>query len=165
MKTPLLLAFALFTTALFAQDFTVPKDIALETEADYVAQNENVVAAVNWLRDTHINNETKKRTRINAYLLQWLTGTPTMTLTLNADLADYGDCGDCLMLYMGGYAKTVIESGNKDDQLAANLGAINTLITFYEKSKGGIGKVKSIEKFIKLRNKGKLEAAVAKTLG
>jgi len=164
MKTILFLACALLTTSLFAQDFTVPQDLTLETEADYAAQNDNIVAAVTWLRDTHINNETKKRTRINAYLLQWLTGTPTMTLSLNADLADYGECADCLMLYMGGYAKTVIESGNKDDQLAANLGAINTLITFYEKSKGGIGKVKSIEKFIKLRGKGKLEAAITKML-
>jgi len=138
MKTTLLLAAALFTTTLFAQDFTVPKNLTLETEADYVAQNENIVAAVNWLRDTHINNEPKKRKRINAYLLQWLTGTPTMTLTLNADLVDYGECADCLMLYMGGYAKTVIESGNKE--------------------------VKSIEKFIKLRGKGKLETAIAKML-
>lgn len=165
MKYLFFLTVATFTTTLVAQNFAVPDDLTLETEADYAAQNENVVAAVNWLRDTHINNETKKRTRVNAYLLQWLTGTPTMTLTLNADLADYGDCGDCLMLYMGGYAKTVIESGNKDDQLTANLGAINTLIAFYEKSKGGIGKVKSIEKFIKLRDKGKLEAAIAKALG
>jgi phosphoketolase len=163
MKYCLLLAIAIFSTTLSAQEFTVPKDLQLETAEDYLAQNDNIIAAVIWLRDTHLNKEQQKRKRVNTSLLQWLTGTPTMTLTLGPGLADYGNCADCLMLYMGGYAKAVIESGN-DDPLATNVAAVRTVMDFYRTSKGRIGKNKVLQKFLKMEEKGKLEAEVAKRM-
>lgn len=163
MKHFLILTIALLSTTVSAQEFPVPEDLQLETAADYQAQNDNIVAAVIWLRDTHLNKEQQKRKRINTYLLQWLTGTPTMTLTLSPGLADYGECADCLMLYMGGYAKAVIESGN-DDPLATNLAAVRTVMAFYQNSKGRIGKNKVVQKFLKMEEKGKLEAEIAKRM-
>ena len=146
------------------QDFTVPKGVELESKEDYVAQNDNVIAAVNWLTNTHLNREPKKRKRVNAYLLQWLTGTPTVSLTLQPGLADYGSCADCLMVYMGGYAKAVIEAGNEDDKLSNNVAAVRTVLQFYQKSEGAIGKNKLIQKLLKQEEKGKLEAEVAKRM-
>ncbi|MFT6000973.1 MAG: phosphoketolase [Neolewinella sp.] len=163
MKHFLILAIALFSSPLSAQEFTVPKDLQLETAADYLAQNDNIVAAVIWLRDTHLNKEQQKRKRVNTYLLQWLTGTPTMTITLGPGLADYGDCSDCLMLYMGGYAKAIIESGD-DEPLATNLAAVRTVMDFYQNNKGRIGKNKVLQKFLKMEGKGKLEAEVTKRM-
>lgn len=164
MKHLLLLAICLSTIALNAQEFIVPKDIKLESKEDYEAQNDNVIAAVNWLTDTHLNRESKKRKRVNTYLLQWLTGTQTVSLTLQPGLADYGSCADCLMVYMGGYAKAVIEAGNEEDKLANNVAAIRTVLQFYQKSEGAIGKNKLIQKLLKQEEKGKLEAEVAKRM-
>ncbi|MEM1359261.1 MAG: hypothetical protein AAGF89_13720 [Bacteroidota bacterium] len=163
LRTQLFALLLLFSTGLSAQEFSVPKNIKLETKEDYIAQQDQVVAAVNWLQNTPVSQQAAKRKAVNAYLLQWLTGTPTVTLSLDGSIATFMECGDCLMMYMGTYAKSSIENG-KTDELANQLAAVRAVMDLYTKNKAALGKNQGVEKYLKLAKKGKLESTLAKSV-
>ena len=155
MRQFFLLFILSFTLHLSAQDWRVPTDVNYENDDDYRAQQDDIVAAVDYLMQTPLNKNPHKRKMVNAYLLKWLTGTPTVTLTLHSELASYGECSDCLLLYMGAYAKH--HMANPDAPTSElNFLAVNDVITFYEANCDAIGKQKPVEKMIKMKKKGKL---------
>jgi hypothetical protein len=65
---------------------------------------------------------------------------------------------------MGAYAKNIILQKEKATALSNNLTAINTLITFYKENKKQLGRNKTIEKYIKLQKKNKLEKFIKSKL-
>ena len=158
MKFLLPLLLALGTTLVQAQDFTIPT-VDYSDEASYRAQEQNVVDAVDYLINNPVNRKPAKRQAVNSYLLEWVTGTPTMTISLSQEVAPFMECGDCLLLYMGAYAKeTIVNAGGSVAD--HNVAAVNTVLDFYEKERAALGKNKEAEKFLKLRKKGKLEARI-----
>lgn len=156
MKRLLILSLLCFSNLLTAQEFEVPKDYSLENPEDYTNQRNNVIKAVNWLENTPINQETKKRKEVNAFLMQWLTGTPDVTISLNPEIITFMDCPDCLMVFMGSWAKYALENKDYKNELQGSLVGIESVIKLYENNKNSIGKNKAIEKYMKLKDKGKL---------
>lgn len=161
MKTLIVFALLFLLSPLAGQAFMPPKNVKLESAADYEAQQENVIAAVNYLENTPPDQEENHRKRVNTFLLQWLTGTPTVTLTLDNEIVTFMEQPDCFMLYMGAYARHSMQNGSKD-AVAANLAAIKSVLSFYAANKDIIGKQKALEKYQKLANKGKLAATIEK---
>lgn len=164
MRNLLCLLALLVTLQLSAQEWTVPKNLTLETEADYRSHEKSVIDAVEYLYSLPPNQEATKRQATNAYLIQWLTGTPTVSLALYAELSDYGDCADCLVLYMGSYAQTAILKPDTPDA-SNHYTALKRVLNYYEANREVIGKQKPLEKLLKLQAKGKLKAYVEKALG
>ncbi|HMC01805.1 MAG TPA: hypothetical protein VKN14_12285 [Flavobacteriaceae bacterium] len=149
--------FFLFTLSLTAQNFDVPKDYSFEKAEDYSKQRNNIVKAVTWLENTPIGQETEKRKEVSAYLMQWLTGTPDVTISLNTEVITFMDCADCLMVFMGSWAKYAITNKDYKNELKASIAGIESVIKLYENNKSVIKKNKAIEKYIRLKDKGKLE--------
>jgi len=118
-----------------AQDFEVPKKYKFKNETDYKAEESNIVKAVDWLLATPLHKEEKKRANVNAYLMKWLTGTPTFTLTVLPDAIPYmSDCPPCLMLYMGYWAKVSIETDNNNSSSEYSLAWQNQIIRKIDKA-------------------------------
>ncbi|MEZ4849835.1 MAG: hypothetical protein R3B93_14705 [Bacteroidia bacterium] len=162
MKNLFLLPTLLFLVLnqVFSQNFEIPKDYSLETASDYEKYEKSIVAAVDWLTEAPVNSNESHRKEVNAFLMKWLTGSPSVSIALTTEIATFMDCGDCLLVYMGGWAKYVIETGDNDDKVKANLAGLESVMTFYQKHKSELGKNKAIEKYIKMKAKGKLEAFV-----
>lgn len=156
MRTLFILFISLCTLSLSAQEWKVPENITYENEADYAAQNDNVVAATNYLIDTPVNKIPYKRKATAKYLMEWLTGTPTVTLTISREIVPFLECGECLMVYMGSFAKQSILD-EKGEEKTWNYAAVKDVMKFYQSNKAAVGKNKPLEKFIKLEAKGKLE--------
>lgn len=164
--------FTLFFTALlfsgsaWAQDFEIPQDVEMKELEDYARHQENMVPCFDWLMQTPANEQVEKRKAAQAYLLKWLTGTDYFTLQLNADMIPYTeDNPELLIIFMGGWAKQALQKPKlKDDQVAGNVAGIEAVIAFYEKNKNHLGKDRSIKKFAKLKEKGKLRDWVEKKL-
>ena len=159
MRHLILLLTLCLNLSLVAQELDIPKDVTYEGEADYAAQAETVVAVTDWLLETPVNMDPYKRQQANTYLMQWLTGTPTVTLSLSQDVVPFMDCGECLMAYMGSYAKHAIRQPDREAK-NWNYAAVKDVLSFYEANKAAVGKNKSLEKFAKLEAKGKLEAKI-----
>jgi len=158
MKTNVfILSLLFFVITLSAQEFEVPKDYSFEKTEDYNNQRNNVIKAIDWLENTPINKETEKRKEVSTFLMQWLTGTPDVSISLNAEVITFMDCTDCLMVFMGSWAKYALENKDYKNELKGSIAGIESVIKLYKNNKNAIGKYKAIEKYMKLQEKGKLE--------
>ena len=104
-----------------------------------------------------MNQKTEKRKEVNTYLTQWLTGTPDVTINLNPEVITFMDCSDCLLVFMGSWAKYALVNKDYNNELKGSIAGIESVIRLYESNKNSIKKNKAIEKYIKLQEKGKLE--------
>lgn len=144
----------------YSQDKELPDALVLETKEDYAKYEENVINSINWLINTPIETEKDKRTEVNAFLMKWLTGSPNVTIELNQEVVTFMECGDCLMVFLGGWAKYVLENNENKNNLKGNIAGIESLIAFYNNNKAEMGPNKAIEKYVKLKDKGKLESYI-----
>ena len=84
MKTAFLISCTLlFSLAFQAQDFKVPKKIKLDKAEDYAEYEDEVLRAIEWLKNTPLTEQKAKRKKVNAFLLRWMTGTPDISITVD----------------------------------------------------------------------------------
>lgn len=145
------------SASIFSQDFEVPSNAEFKTKEDYIKHEKDIIKAVDWLINTPVNSQASKRKAVNAYLIKWLTGSPSVSIALSEDIVTFSNCGDCLIVFMGAWAKYVIETKDKNNQLKGNLSGVQAVIKFYKKNESDLAKSKEVQKYIKLEKKGKLE--------
>ena len=142
---------------LFSQEFEVPDNYKFETDDDYTKYESDVIKGVTWLIDTPLEKEPDKRKEVNKFLMMWLTGTPNVTIEISQEIVTFLDCADCLMVFMGGWAKYALENDYSKNLIKGNLAGVESVIEFYERNKKTLGKIKEIQNYKKLRDKGELE--------
>lgn len=148
---------------LYSQDFVVPKNYNLDKSEDYVHYEQDVIKCFNWLMKTPINEQLSKRKEANAFLLKWLSGSPNVNIEIKQEIVTFmGTSPDLLMIFMGGWAKYSLESKEYDNKIAGNLAGIEAVIEFYTKNKNLIPKDKNVEKYVKMKEKGKLKEYIEK---
>lgn len=152
----LIISLILITIQANAQDFKVPENYKLEEEEDYSRFEKDVIEGVNWLLATPVTKDQAKRKEVNAFLMKWLMGSPSVSIELSQDVATFMGCNDCLIIFMGGWAKYALEHKNSSNKIKENLAGIESLIDFYRSNKNDLGKIKAIEKYIKLQERNKL---------
>lgn len=113
---------------------------------------------------TPVGTRTKDRQSINAFVLQWITGSPTVSIELTESIVTYMGNPDCLMMFLSGYTKYAIENKDGKNRFNGSLAGTLAVIDFYTANKKELGKIKAIEKLIKLKNKNKLEDFIKKNL-
>lgn len=144
----------------FSQEFEVPRGYEFNKKEDYYTYEKDVIDGVNWLVNTPVNTNTAKRKEVNAFLMKWLTGSPSVTIELSQEIVTFMDCSDCLMVFLGGWARYSLETNDKANKLKGNLAGIESVIEFYKKNQESLGKNKAIQKYMKLQEKNKLEKYV-----
>jgi len=142
---------------LFAKETEDKKQHQLNTKEDYAKYEQDVINGYNWLLKTPIGVEPTKRKEINAFLMQWMTGSPNVTIELKQEIVTYMDCGECLMIFMGGWTKYALESKDFKNKVKGSLAGTEDVLKFYLLNKNALGKNKDIEKLIQLKDEDKLE--------
>lgn len=144
-----------------AQKSPVPTNASFEDKEAYAKYQEDFLACLDWMVKTPMNQYPRQRAKTSAWMLEWMIGTPTVSLELKGDVVNIGKKNsEFLLIYMAGSAQYMIENNSKD-QAAASLAGVNTVIEMYLANKPEIGKDKMVEKLIKLKEREKLEAYLA----
>lgn len=160
MKSILIASLLLISVQAFSQTFEVPAGYSFETKDDYSKYEQDVIEGVNWLLKTPLSQEQGKRKEVNAFLMKWLSGSPSVTIEVNSEIITFMDCPDCLMVFLGGWAKQTLETKDNTDKVKGNLAGIESVIEFYNLNKATLGNNKAVQKYIKMQEKGKLEEYV-----
>lgn len=160
-------AMAITSTSLHAQDWKMPENVKLEKAEDYAKYNSDVLACIDWLETTPQTIKPAARKEANAFLLMWLTGSPDVSVELNADMLPFlgsEDHAELMLTFMGGWTRYALtdKDGGKD-KLQGNLAGLRSIIKVY-KDVGGVKKHKDIDKLVKLEKDGKLEGWVKEHL-
>ena len=162
MKTiALTLILTSISVGLFAQNFEVPENYKLVEAEDYAPYEKDVIKCFDWLMATPVNEQVGKRKKANEFLLKWLSGSPNVHLEIKLEIVSFMQTSpDLLFIFMGGWAKYSLESKDFNNKQAGSLAGLNSVIEYYTKNKAFIPKDKNVEKYLKMKNKGKLKEYV-----
>ncbi len=152
--------FAFSTTAL-AQMSPVPKSYSLKKPEDYKKHETDVINVIDWLERTSWGPKNTERPYADAFLMAWLSGSPTVNIELGDDilLKIMEKNKDLLVSYMGGYTKYALQNRQADNSFdisKAKLAGFKSLISKYQVEKSRT-KDKNVEMLSKLSDDGKLE--------
>lgn len=143
---------------LYAQEFEIPENVKLENQEDYKKYEQDILNAINWTQETPLREQESKRKEINAFLIKWMSGSPTVSIELSQDLVPFMDSAECLMSFMNGWTKYSLENNYSKDKVECAFAATNHTINFYKKNKKELGRISSIEKLIKKKKKERLKS-------
>lgn len=133
----ILMFFALAISAqmTFGQDIYVPKKYKLENSSDYRAHAPAVERCLKWLLDTPLHEYPEKRAEANAFVMLWVTGTPTMTIETSSSLMPFIKKNEELF-YTFVHALTLHHLQHEEVQSDSDLEfALIEVIKMYRKSK------------------------------
>ena len=127
------------------------------TKEEFVASEKNLISIINWLENTPLNQQPDLRKNNYAYLVAWLTNSPTVSIEINSEIITFTEKNsDLLIIFMGGWAKYTLENNYSTDVVKGTLAGIRSAIKVYNKNIG-IKKDKEMDKLIALDTKGELE--------
>ncbi len=158
IKTLIFLLFV--STNLLAQEVEIPTDLKLESAEDFQKTEQLVLNSADWLLKTPISENAGKRKNINAFLMKWMSGSPTVSIELVSGIVPL-DCADCLMSFMSGWTKYSLKNNYSKNKVECALAGAENAIEFYKKNKSKLGKNSDMEKLIKQEKKGKLKKYIA----
>ena len=144
-------------TAQAQTEFEVPEDIQLEAKEDYTLYESDIIDAAKWLEETNLDKEINKRTNVNVFVLQWLTGSPTVDLEIGEELIKLVENNTPLLgIYLASYAREVLENKEASTKFSATKAGLMAVMNVYKKGIQ-INKNKNLDKLIALTNKNKLD--------
>lgn len=156
-------AFFIFALNLNAQEFKVPQNYAFSNKEDYVKYEGDILKGIDWLLNTPINTEPEKRNEVNIFFMKWLTGSPTVSVEIKTEIVNFmKPNADLLMIFMCGWTKYSLESKDYNNKIKGNQKGIEAVLEFYIKNKENLKKDNNVEKYIKMKEKGKLEEYISR---
>jgi hypothetical protein len=149
----------------------VPKDYSLKKAEDYAPLKQNVIDCIKWMRSNHPDFQPSQRKEAAAFVLQWITGSPDVSVQLGTkfftDVSGdkkfaYGS--DLSMMFMFGKTLFLIEHPENKSEADAEYAGVKDMLTLYEVilKKNPDMKSKVLDKYVKLEKDGKLKDTVQK---
>jgi len=164
IKTTLLFFFSIaLYSASFAQSGGLLDNLPV-TREEFIASEKKLIATINWLEDTPMDQETDKRKAQYALFVAWVTNSPTVTIEVNSRILTFTKKNsDLLIIFMGGWTKYCLQNNYSQDLTKGNMAGLKSAIKVYKKAVG-LKKDKAMEKIIELDEKGELEKWVTEEL-
>ena len=142
--------------------FEVPQNVELKSKDDYAKYEPQVIDAAKWLEQTGLDKEIDKRKEVNSFVLQWISGSPTISIDITEKLAKiYGKNDQLLGIYLASYARNFLENKNTATRFSATKGGLTSMMNVYKKGIG-ITKSKEMDKLINLTDENKLDDYINK---
>lgn len=160
----LILVTSLSSKHCYSQDFDVPSDYEFNSKEDYAKYEKDIIHAANWLLAIPLKEQEGKRREVSAFVVQWISGSPTVNVEINETIADFDKKNlGMLVIYMASSAKYVLENNYSKDMRAKHRAALRDMISVYKSGKG-ISKDKKMEKLVKADGDGKIDEWIADNL-
>jgi len=159
MSTKLLLLIVCMLAAYssFSQQFEVPQNVQLQTKEDFVKYEKDVITATNWLEAVPIGTDDGKRKLVSAFILQWITGSPTVTISVNTFATKLADKNpELVILFMASYTRHALQNNYDTSMINGYVAGVKSVVNLY-KLGGKVKKDKFVLEAVKASDDGKLE--------
>lgn len=157
----LALLMSVFFSGVFSQSFEVPEDYKLEKGEDYERYEDDILKCINWLMNTPPNEESEKRDKASKFYLEWIAGTPAVTIELNLDVAPFAEKSpELLIIYMGGWTKKALNSDDPVSIVDGSEAGLISVVEYYQKYEDILEKNRKVKKLVRLKEKDKLRQFV-----
>jgi len=153
----------LFSSVVLAQDFQVPETLP-STKDEFVKSEKDFIAAAKWLESTALGKENATRKKVNAWVIVWITNSPTVTETIYSGIIKPFDKNpELLGVFMAGYGRYILENNYDGDAFKGNLAGIKAAVNCVNLG-GEIKKDKNLTKLLDADKEGKLEEWVKEAM-
>lgn len=140
----------------FAQDAELLESLPKGKKA-YLKSEKNVLATINWLENTPLNQDAEKHKQQFSLLTGWVMNSPTIDLTLDEGVVTFTkENKELLTFFMAGYTKYALENNHSKDEVQGSIAGVRSAIKVYKKGVG-LKKDAAMDKLVQLENKGELE--------
>lgn len=140
----------------FAQDSAFLASIP-KTKNGYLKSEKNVLATINWLERTQLNDNAEKHARQLNLLTEWIITTPTIDVSIDVDIVNFINENAILTtFFMAGYTKYALENNHSKDKVKGSIAGVRTAIKMYKKE-ATMKDDEAMDKLIELDEKGELE--------
>jgi hypothetical protein len=162
LSTIATLLFVFSSLRLTAQQVELLTELPV-TKEEFAASEKKVIASINWLENTPLNEDKEKHTSQFALLTTWIVNSPTVTIEVNASIIKFSDKNsELLLFYMAGWTKYALQNNYSKDVLQGNLAGLRSAIKVYKT--GALKKDKFMQKLVDIETKGELEKWVSEQL-
>lgn len=149
----ILVAFVMAQTAM-AQQFSLPIMPQKMWPSDYAKYEKDVLNCCEWLLNASPEFNQPKHDECTSFMVRWLTGTPEVSVMIDARLVDVGKEA-LLTSFMAAWTRHALNNKDDDRLLCATV-AVEETLAFYVTHKKAIGKSKLMEKLLKEQANGNL---------
>ncbi len=143
-----------------SKPFEAPTNYPPSETKDYIKFKDAFLNCLAWLENTPFNEQQESRLQANAFIVEYLTNSPDVSVILDGTALKVADKNpDLLIIYMGSYARMAFESEKgKQDQTQCVAAALRSIIKFYKANiEKGLKKDKKVVKLIEADEKGELD--------
>jgi hypothetical protein len=166
MKKLVFLFVVLISQVTLAQKLNIPEKFEPADADDYEKFEPEVIRCIDWLMSTPYNTSEELRKKANSFLLQWVSGSPSINIELREQVMTLVENNpDLLAIYLGGWTKYSLTSTHDFPVVEGHVKGMEAAVDFYEKNRESLKRDKGIEKLIKQKNKGVLESALRENWG
>ncbi|MFM9986132.1 MAG: hypothetical protein ACKVOK_12910 [Flavobacteriales bacterium] len=138
----------------------IPEKYAWVEKEEYVQDREQIIRTLRWLCTSPPGWQLKQRSLANAYVLEWLAGTPEFSLVVQSDLVPSLDkFPDLLNSMMHGMALYKLEHPDVNDSVKLHTEGLVVIAELAIQSKE-LSSDREIRKIIKAHKRHKLKAYV-----
>lgn len=139
-----------------------PKEDELKTKEDYVKYEPLVKETAEWLEETDLDKQVDVRMMANAFIIRWLSGSPTVTIEIEAIHSKLADKNPQLLaIFLARYCSYCIANNSYKNSLEPTKAGLLAMVKVYKKGIA-VKKDKAIEKLGAAVDEGKLDDYIAK---
>lgn len=150
----------------YSQTFTVPKNYKLKKDEDYAKYEKDIIACVNWLESTPVNENEDDRKAAYKFLLEWLTGAPNVSVAMDEKIVNFTEKNsDLLFIFMGGWTKHALQNPDDKSEVNGCVAGLKSVAAFYKKNEKNLKKDKNVIALQQRIDDGTLEEWVKKQMG
>lgn len=147
-----------------AQVFQTPENYTLVKASDYQPYESKVIEGVNWMITTPLGQDEPTRTKMEKFLMQWITGAPNVSIKVGEVFVQVeGENNkpwtpDLLSVFLGGMAVFELQHPEFRDQDSIQRVGIESMLSLYQNNLPLMEKDKVMKKFLQLKQDGSLDA-------
>lgn len=144
-----------------AQGYDVPKHYLFKSNEDYLKYEPEVLKAIDFLEVTPWSEQARKRAEAKSFVLNWIDGSPDVTITFNSELVKLAKNNpELLGSYMYAYTKYAILHKTDFEDKKAKLAGVKGLLAKYN-SEPGHKPSPEVDKVVAIDKDGRLENWIA----
>jgi hypothetical protein len=144
-------------TATAQTNFDLPQNVELKSKDDYTKYETTMIGAAKWLEETNLDKEAEKRKQINAFVIEWISGSPSLSVDITEQLSKiYGKNTQLLAIYLANYASNFLQNKTSATKFTEVKAGLISMMNVYKRGID-ISRSKEMEKVIKLTSENKLD--------
>lgn len=134
--------------------YSVPDEYSFDSVEDYANYEPQILETINWYLDTSMAFETDRRVKAKQFFIEWLTGTPDVSVGIDTDIVSFVNTSpELLVPYMMGWVKYSLENNYSKDEIKCCIAGIKTATKYYENNKFFFKDNEMIDKYKSMNDK------------